>query len=108
MPAAVSRPASGGPAWPAPTMIASNVFMGITSVDELLPAVDIVRRAGERGVDHEVPPEGGDVGGTDDAPDGEGRAKLLAAAFEPVGEVTSPSRPPVSRSWSSCRCRARP
>ena len=26
MPAAVSRPASGGPAWPAPMMIASNWF----------------------------------------------------------------------------------
>ena len=27
MPAAVRRPASGGPAWPAPTMMASNRFM---------------------------------------------------------------------------------
>ena len=37
--------------------------------DELLPAVDVVRRTGERGVDHEVYSERGDIGGTHDATD---------------------------------------
>ena len=35
--------------------------------DELLPTVDVVRRAGERRVGHDVDGERGDVGGTDDA-----------------------------------------
>ena len=48
--------------------------------DELLAAVDVVGRAGERGVRHEVDGERGDVGRSDDASDRQRRAELLARA----------------------------
>src|SRR5208282_1609947 len=56
------------------------------SRDELLPAVDVVRRAGQRRVDHDVHGERGDVGGFDHAPDGQRRAELVAALVEVVAE----------------------
>lgn len=57
-----------------------------SSGDELLSAVDVVGRAGERGVGHDVDGERGDVGGTDDAADGERRAQLVPALLELVSE----------------------
>ena len=56
------------------------------AVDQLLAAVDVVRRAGERGVGHQVHGERGDVVRPDDAPDRQRRAQLLAARLEPVAE----------------------
>ena len=55
-------------------------------LDQLLASVDVVGRAGERGVGHEVDGERGDVGRPDDAPDRERRAELLAPGVEPVAE----------------------
>jgi hypothetical protein len=52
----------------------------------LLAAVDVVGRAGQRGVGHDVHGEGGDVGRPDHAPDGQRRAELVAARFEVVAE----------------------
>src|SRR5882724_9886589 len=57
----------------------------IGSGDELLAAVDVVCRAGEGGVGHEVNGERRDVGGSDDPPDGERRAQLLAPGVESLG-----------------------
>lgn len=57
-----------------------------SSGDELLSAVDVVSRAGERGVGHDVNGECGDVGGTDDAADGERRAQLVPALLESISE----------------------
>ena len=54
--------------------------------DELLPAVDVVGRAREGRVDHDVYGECGDVGRSDDAPDGKRGAKLIAAVFEFIAE----------------------
>src|ERR1017187_6898186 len=56
------------------------------ALDELLPAVDVVGRAREGGVGHDVYGERGDVGRSDDAPDGKRGAKLLAAVFEFIAE----------------------
>ena len=50
--------------------------------DELLAAVDVVRRARERGVDHDVNGERRDVGRPDDAADRELRPQLLAPGLE--------------------------
>ena len=50
------------------------------SADELLAAVDVVGRAGERRVGHDVHGERGDVGRSDDAPDRKRVAKLLRVA----------------------------
>jgi len=47
---------------------------GSVSGDEPLASVDVVSRAGDGGVDHEVNGEGGDVGRFDDAPDRRGGA----------------------------------
>jgi hypothetical protein len=52
----------------------------------LLPAVDVVRRAGERGVCHDVDGERGDVGGANDAADRERGAQLVAALLESISE----------------------
>jgi len=49
--------------------------------NELLPAVDVVGRAREGRVAHDVYSERGDVGRSDDAPDGKRGAKLIAAVF---------------------------
>ncbi len=54
--------------------------------DELLAAVDVVGRAGERRVGHDVHGERGDVGRSDDASDRQRRAELLAALVELVAE----------------------
>ncbi len=54
--------------------------------DQLLPAVDVVGCAREGGVGHDVYGERGDVGRSDDAPDGKRGAKLIAAAFEFIAE----------------------
>ena len=56
------------------------------SGDELLPAVDVVGRAREGRVGHDVYGERGDVGRSDDAPDGKRGAKLIAAVFEFIAE----------------------
>jgi hypothetical protein len=48
-----------------------------SALDELLPAVDVEGRTGHRGVRHEVDGERGDVLRPDDAPDRQGRSKLL-------------------------------
>src|SRR5919199_3728530 len=58
--------------------------------DELLAAVDVVGGAGERGVDHDVHGECGNVPGTDDAPDGQRVAELLAALFKVVAQRPYP------------------
>jgi hypothetical protein len=63
-------------AWPDPR----------SGLDELLAAVDVVRRAGQSGVGHEVNGERGDVGRSDDPPDRERRPQVLAAGIEPVSE----------------------
>jgi len=54
--------------------------------DELLPAVDVVNRARERRVGHDVYGERGDVGRSNNAPDGKCGSKLIAAVFEFIAE----------------------
>ena len=54
--------------------------------DELLPAVDVVGRAREGRVGHDVYSERSDVGRSDDAPDGKRGAKLIAAVLEFIAE----------------------
>ncbi len=54
--------------------------------DELLPAVDVVGRACEGRVGHDVNGERGDVVRSDDAPDGKRGAKLIATLFEFIAE----------------------
>jgi len=53
---------------------------------KLLPAVDVVGRASERRVDHNVDGERGDIGWSDHAPDGKGRSELIAAVLELIAE----------------------
>ena len=62
------------------------------AADELLPAVDVVGRAREGRVGHDVYGERGDVGRPDDAPDGKRGAKLIAAVFEFFAEARPPAR----------------
>ncbi len=57
-----------------------------SSEDELLAAVDVVGRAGERRVGHHVDGERGDVGGADDAADRQCRPQLIAAFLESIAE----------------------
>jgi hypothetical protein len=52
----------------------------------LLAAVDVVGRAGDRRVGHDVHGEGGDVVRPDHAPDGQCRAELVAALVEVPAE----------------------
>jgi len=54
--------------------------------DELLPAVDVVRRAREGGVAHDVYGKRSDVGRFDNAPDGKRGAQLIAAVFELIAQ----------------------
>ena len=54
--------------------------------NQLLPAVDVVSRAGEGGVGHDVCGKRGDVGRSDDAPNGKRGAKLIAAIVEFTAE----------------------
>lgn len=55
-----------------------------SSLDELLAAVDVEGRAGDRGVRHEVDRKGGDVGRADDTPDRQGRPELVASRVEMI------------------------
>ena len=57
-----------------------------SSFDELLAAVDVEGRAGDRGVRHEVDGQRGDVGRADDAADRQRGTELLAALVDPVAE----------------------
>src|SRR5215472_6797134 len=57
-----------------------------SSRDELLAAVDVVRRARECRVAHDVNGQRGDVSRSDDAPDGQRRAELVAPLVEVVAE----------------------
>jgi hypothetical protein len=57
-----------------------------SSRDELLAAVDVVRRARECCVAHDVNGQCGDVSRSDDAPDGQRRAELVASLVEVVAE----------------------
>src|SRR5262245_14061461 len=56
------------------------------SFHELLAAVDVICRAGERGVGHDVNGEGSNVRRCDDAPDWQLRAELVPAGVELVAE----------------------
>src|SRR5262249_30982151 len=49
--------------------------------DELLPAIDVVGRARDGRVDHDVDGERRDVGGSDDTPGGECGAELIPAGL---------------------------
>ena len=49
------------------------------AVDELLLAIDVVSRAGEGLIDHDVDGERSHVGWPDDPPDGKSGAELIAA-----------------------------
>src|SRR3989442_12348608 len=62
------------------------MLASLATGDELLPAVDVVGRARQGRVGHDVYGERGDVGRSDDAPDGERGAKLIAAIFEFIAE----------------------
>src|SRR5215831_3811981 len=57
-----------------------------SSRDELLAAVDVVRRTRECCVAHDVNGQRGDVSRSDDAPDGQRRAELVASLVEVVAE----------------------
>ncbi len=81
--------------------------------NELLAAVDVVGRAGERRVGHDVDGERGDVGGTDDAADRERRPQLVPALLEPVAEQradsgvsTNPAAIRLTRTGASSSARA--
>lgn len=54
--------------------------------DERRPAVDVVGGAREGRVGPQVNRERGDVGWSDDAPDGKRGAQLIAAVFELIAE----------------------
>ena len=54
--------------------------------DELLPAIDVVSRAGENLIDHDVNGERSHVGWPDDPPDGKSGAELIAAGVEIIAE----------------------
>ena len=61
------------------------------SIDELLTPVDVVGRAGERGVRHQVDGQRRHVLRPDHAPDRQRRAQLVAAGVEPVAEQLADS-----------------
>ena len=66
LPAAASRTVKDGPALPSPDNDCIKMPRPKAPPplgDELLPAVDVVGRAGEGRVDHDVDGERGDVGG---------------------------------------------
>src|SRR3989442_16030564 len=62
------------------------MLASLATGDELLPAVDVVGRAREGSVGHDVYGERGDVGRSDDAPDGKRGTKLIAAVFQLIAE----------------------
>ena len=57
-----------------------------SSRDELLAAVDVVCRAREGCVAHDVNGQRGDVSRSDDAPDGQRGAELVASLVEVLAE----------------------
>src|SRR5579862_1286619 len=57
-----------------------------SSFDELLAAVDVEGRTGDRGVRHEVDGQRGDVGRADDAADRQRGAELRSALVDLVAE----------------------
>jgi DNA-binding CsgD family transcriptional regulator len=59
---------------------------GSTVLDELLPAVDVVGRPGDRGVGHQLHGQRGDVGRTDHPPDGQRGAQLGAPRLQAGAE----------------------
>src|SRR5215471_13738308 len=73
-------------AWTRSGLGAHFVSGARSSRDELLAAVDIERRARQCCVAHDVNGQRGDVSRSDDAPDGQRRAELLAPLLEVVAE----------------------
>ena len=76
---AASSPRRGSTTTPTRRWRAASGRTDVTR--ELLAAVDVVRRPGQGGVGHEVDGQRGDVGGSDDAPDRELGAELVARAL---------------------------
>src|SRR4051795_2886451 len=68
------------------TALTNSGNHGISSVHELLAAVDVVCRACDGGVRHEVDCQGGDVIRPDDAPDRQTSAQLFTALVDSVAE----------------------
>ena len=66
--------------------------------EDLLAAVDVVGRAAERRIGHDVHGERGDVGRTDDPPDRQRGAQLIAALVK----FTAPEadKPRLREEWS--------
>ena len=60
--------------------------MRASGFDELLPAVDVEGRAGDRGIRHEVDGQGGDVGRADDTTNRQCGTELFAAGIQMVAE----------------------
>src|SRR6185312_5441211 len=76
--------------WPAASVVLIVSSVGSVPASELweklLTAVDIVSGAGERGVDHRVQRQRGDVVGSHHAPDRQRGAQLVAAGVELVAK----------------------
>ncbi len=68
------------------TFAVVSLQLSVSPLDELLAAVDVEGRAGDRRVRHEVDGQCGDVGRADDASDRQRRAELFAARVQPVAE----------------------
>ena len=68
-------------------------------VDELLAAVDVEGRAGDRGVGHEVDGQCGDVGRADDAADRQRGTELLAVLVDLIAGQRGRQR----RAGKACR-----
>src|SRR5215470_16885449 len=92
-PPSASAPAQCSPGDPPPRTITSyselmSVLISwlLSAEQQLLAAVDVVRRPRERGVDHDVYGECGNVVRLDDPADRKLRAQLLAALVELVPE----------------------
>jgi hypothetical protein len=64
----------------------TTMTAGSGASDELLPAVDVVRRTVERGVDHEVYRECRDVGGAHDATDRQRGPQRAPALLELISQ----------------------
>ena len=64
----------------------SSVLLRASSSDELLAAVNVEGRAGERRIRHEVDGQCGDVGRADDTADRQCGTKLFAARVQIVAE----------------------
>src|SRR6476619_6390541 len=70
-------------------LVCSTTANRVLSGDESLASVDVVWRAGDGRVEHEVNGESGDISRSDDAPDRQGGAQLLAPGLDGalVGEI---------------------